>query len=129
MSKKIKITCTEEQANVISEAMNLYMRILMGQLENIPWELFKHGRTFDADAMRTTMKDAVKIAFPEMVGFYYGIYQPQVHEDARIAYDIHQSIRYTLSWHNHPCGGLTRDFNKVMQTSKEEIPSVEIIEE
>ncbi len=124
------IDCSKEQANVINEALNIYQRILMGQFDNIPWMLFLHGRKFNTDAMRKTMDDAVKIAFPELYGgCYLGIYQKEVHEDARIAYDIHQALRYKISWNNNPSGGITRNFDSPRITSNTEpLPKIEIVE-
>jgi hypothetical protein len=116
----ITIRVNERQSQVIMDALDLYQRILMGQFQEID-SLFTSStkNTFREDRAR---KDALKChldlarkqIYPELdAGAYYSIldiaHTPDV---ARIAYDIRAQMDYVISWHRHPDGGITVNFDK-----------------
>jgi hypothetical protein len=126
-TEKVTITCSIEQASVISEALDLYSRVLMGQFDNLGWTLALRYN-FDVDAAAKLLNELKYVIFPELPrgGAYYGIIHPRLHEDSRIAYDIHQVIRQKLAYFRKPEGWITVDFDDPMRTSAENLPTCEV---
>jgi len=96
---------TEEQLDVIKEALNLYARIIVGQFEVIG-ELFvfrgitsKKETRFDPQALSESLRCVKKIVYPELnESASYGILCKEIDDSARIGVDIHDVIRNRLLW-------------------------------
>jgi hypothetical protein len=124
-----EIEINEEQAKIIINALDFYSRIGIGQFIEIVlafswWQCdeqwFNHRNEverliYDAQFNLTGMPFNAS----------YGIFSPEVHENAKIAWDIQQVIRYRLAWDRNPKGGMTVDFDDPMRSSTKDFPIIE----
>lgn len=102
---KYTLTLNEEQAQIISKALDMYSRIGIGQLETVidhP-EIIK--RIFDGSAQvesfpsaRNLMYPAKKILFGYDTNASAGIYSREVLDCNRVAWDIKKVIDHRISW-------------------------------
>ena len=93
----VTLELTEEQARVITKALDLFMRIRMGQIDellhicDVPL-----GKMTDA---REAAQALTQIIFPDMSKFsYYSIYSDKVGREGHIAHDLCTSIRHDIAW-------------------------------
>lgn len=108
---KIKLTLTEEQAQVVSTACEFYARIRMGQFNEILIATMSGDVSFDNFCSRRKeaerlLLEARKQLYPDLdgIGHSYGIGKFM---DADQAFDVHQVLRYALGgkkepWSNYP---------------------------
>lgn len=83
------------QAAVLSRALEIYTRLLLGQIDNVLEE--HHNLTWDQ--RREIHELARQYIFPEHgVNGHPGIYGEQTNENAQIAWDIAATVRQALSW-------------------------------
>lgn len=121
----VHLTLTEEQAYTLWEALETYNRLMMGQF-NAVTDLFP-ARDFDRGKAAAALLEARQTVMPELdPRGYHGIESREVRDRARIAFDVEQVLRHALSWHQHPEGGITVNFDKPYWTSPEPRPRVEI---
>jgi hypothetical protein len=133
---KVKLTLNEQQARVLLEGLDLFSRILFGQLETVREVIHTHriGKSvppIDYAKSEAILAEAKRVLFPELTpeGFY-GVFSPDLDEDSKIAWDIKQVVRNAVAWEKHPSGGMTVDFDPPMRTSTTEmLPQVEIVKE
>lgn len=133
---KYQIEVSEEQARIISEALDLYMRVRLGQVEVIiePWRFAIRGDQQEQTAERLLVAERlVGDAKMALTGFTptasFGIGHDAVPNDARIAQDIRQTIRHRMAWDRRPEGGHTADFHEPMSWGKQPLPKVSKVEE
>ncbi len=121
----VTLTLTEEQADILLMALDTYSRLKMGQFNAVS-DLFP-ARDFDRKAAAAALLAARQTVMPELdPRGYHGIESREVRDRARIAFDVEQVLRHALSWHRHPEGGITVNFDKPYWTSPEPRPRVEI---
>ena len=128
---KVKIEMTEGQAWIVNEALDLYSRIWMGQIDE-PFQMLRgfcdrYPKTEeDSEGVDLALALLSKIYFPELQGGgYHSIGSCKTDERAKIAYDVQQSIRNKVAWANKPDGGYGVDFHSPLKTSRtEEFPTV-----
>jgi hypothetical protein len=110
------IHLNEEQVRIISRACELFARVHTGQLTPIAEEFF-HKTT----PILHSLQDGLRRLEPLITGMpphaSLGLTNPEVPDKARVAYDIHQVIRYIISWDNNPDGGITVNFDRPFKTS------------
>ena len=131
MPKSYKITVTEQQANIIEVACDLFSRIHMGQLDELAfmaiWGELQQWEGHEVDG--TIAKIGCDVLKHELFGLpsdtTWGILQ--CGNDARTACDIHQVIRHRLSWDEHPEGGQTVNFHEPFKSGDGALPSIEEI--
>lgn len=107
--KKYNLEITEEQAYIISNALDLYSRVLIGQFEEvanvITWNIRKFkdidGREISPDNMNF-FKDGIEKCKEVFLNIprhgSHGIHSPEVDDSARKSYDMHQVVRNKLAW-------------------------------
>lgn len=109
--KKYAVVLNEHQAKVMIQALDLYSRVLAGQLEMVEEVLARTSETklpveekvspsmmtAVREAMREKLLECKKIAGWPQNG-NYGINNESVDERARAAFDMIQVLRYRLSW-------------------------------
>lgn len=121
---KYVLEVSEYQASVISQALEFMTRCCMGQFDSELWYVcFQDQRRSDeADALLRRIK---KIYTGHESNAYWSLTSEEVPEKARIAWDIHATIRHRLSWDRNPQGGYTVNFDEPMRTAREEsIPKI-----
>lgn len=94
----IELLLTEEQANIVASACELYARIRMGQFNEIVWHTLDMKIPSDEycprrDEAERLLMEARKQIYPDLygIGHSYGIGK---FEDADKAFDVYQVIRY-----------------------------------
>lgn len=109
----------KEQADILIRALDLYSRILSGQIDSVLSALqheMRFTKQVNNDKIRNLCEQIKVEAFPELGSTYYAI--SGACESARIAYDIQQVVRYVKAWAEHPEGGHTVDFGEPLFTSR-----------
>jgi hypothetical protein len=124
---KVTVELDEEQVYVINNALELYCRICMGQLDMLTWLTGRWGTT---QQVRDDIAQLKRDMFPELAwNASWGIAQDQSGEWAHIAWDIHTTLRHDISWKKYPEGGNTVNFHKPMHIcTKHPLPKVTIVD-
>jgi len=93
-----QLTLTKEQADILQKACEMYARVRMGQFSEIIWCLLDIKTPTEEyckrrDEAERLLYEARKHIYPDLFGrgHSYGIGK---FEDADIAFDIHQVLRY-----------------------------------
>ena len=151
----MQIEINDEQAYVIVEALDLFSRILIGQVEEAGSVMNKYNvNMLDSEVVGDVGKqytqhkpdkkaydehhdftDAIRSLKHSLLGIHcngsYGIHSDVVHDNARVAYDVQQVLRNHLAWKNLKSdsigGTMGVSFDKPYQTSK--LPLPKIVEE
>ena len=134
MENKYALYLNEEQAKVVLQALDLFSRIHMGQVEEVDAIIRLYGinqKTKDLDGMKNAMAMFKKAAFPELSSTsYHGINSSDIDDNARVAWDIQQVLRNVIAWHKTPQGGMTVDFDVPMRSSeKQHLPEADVIKD
>lgn len=125
-----KLLLNEEQARVVARACELYCRLHIGQMDEISHELLLKETREDICQRRTEADNLLlrlkKLFFPTLQGHghSYGVGHDSL---ADRAWNVYIALRYRISWHEHPEGGIGVNFDPPMQLSGEPIPTCEII--
>lgn len=128
---KIQLEMNDEQARVVKEALELYGRIGMGQVEEITQHPSLLNREFNDEEVSRHLGDVKEIVFPDLQGrgHYYGIRNPNTHEDSRVAFDVQQVLRNRMAWAKNPAGSLgSVIFDDPIQYSEQPLPSCTVSE-
>lgn len=140
METKIQITMNVEQARVMMRAMDLYMRILMGQFGELEHLFFAeefdpvfererdHQARSDLDYYLRQLK---KVIYPTLeYNASWGITGRPCPERATMIYDMYKTMDHAISWHQNPKGGWTVNFDKPMHWYKmQPLPEVKVFNE
>jgi len=120
---------SKNQIKVISEALELYARLNIGQIEQIEW-LFRDKicnkiELYDLDKLRSSCDIIKNVVFSELGrNAHYSIRSDSVPEKAKIAYDFVQVINHLLAWDSTPEGGNTVNFQEPLKCSEEDLPKI-----
>ena len=137
-SVRYVLTMTEEQARCVVGALDLAIRIKLGQ-----WgQLVEHCMKWDYDKIEecckrrddaeTILLMARDIVMPELRDMHslhgsHGVYSG---EERERLYNVLLAVRSCLAWHKHPEGGYTVDFREPMAIHvAEEMPKCEAIDD
>lgn len=123
MTRTYKLTITPNQAQTIIDALDLYSRVGMGQMEEVAHVA---RRTFGDkawDFMRYLLREVHAILMGDY-HTYYGILSHEVDERFRVAWDIQQVMRHRLVWDVCPDGGMSVSFQAPTKTSQEPLPTI-----
>ena len=103
------VRLTDKQAKVLIEALDLYSRVGMQQLEAVGTAM-QWNFGYDVDIEKEIAGIKVKLGQP--VNGSWGIASPKVHDKAKIAYDAECVIRQNIAkreshpkysvWHRNP---------------------------
>ncbi len=125
------LTLTEEQARTVSRACELYCRLHIGQLRELNDELLvaeNHDQIWERREAAEDLLDKLRqIYFPSLHGrgHSYGVGK---FDHADRAWDVHHAIRYKMSWHEQPEGGMGVNFDPPRQTLNEPLPECKIVQ-
>ena len=121
ISPKYRIEVNEEQAKIISLALDIFSRIEAGQLEwvfsMIPWKYRENLESAEP------MLKELQLLLTGMQRGNLGI--GNVSNSARIAFDLHQVIRHRLAWDKEPKGGMGVFFDPPMKWSDQPLAEIE----
>ena len=118
---KYVIEVSEEQARIISLALDIYSRMEGGQLE-WAFSMIQWKYPDNLEAADLLLKELQLLLTGKDRG-NLGI--GNVSNSARMAYDLHQVIRHRLSWDNEPSGGMAVHFNPPMQWGDQPLAKIE----
>lgn len=98
---KFTIELGEKELRLISNALDIYSRLALGQFEiidqvsSLQEEIWKN-KDLDWSKMKEVTDNIKTTIWPELTpNSYWGIFNREhVHDDARIAGDLHQQIRH-----------------------------------
>lgn len=149
----MKLELSDEQAAVLVEALDLYSRCLIGQLEEVGQiALLYNVNMLDSEVRQSNKQiytvskpdkrdweahhdftDAIRKLKQDILGIHsngsYGIHSEFVHDNARVAYDVLQVVRHHMAWKRHKggcvVGTLGVSFDTPVQTSKQQLPKIE----
>lgn len=122
------LTLNEFQAKVMVQALDVFSRIGIGQLEEIESLLRRHGHNdFNYDAV----KDALNLLKQEIMGQppngSFGIHHPEVHDVFKVSWDLQQVVRYCLAWSQHPEGGFGVNFYEPSLSGSQPLATIELV--
>jgi len=105
-----------KQARILIDALDLYSRLQMGQVEEIEkfyrWNMIERVNPEHRDLLTSMVGMIKKIVFPELNGnASYSICGNGAPDAAKIAYDIQRVIRHRVAWTQNPNGGIQVDFD------------------
>lgn len=109
--------CSYDDVQDMIYALDLYSRLLMGQYDEIP---FRRGFAIcysqdNPDLLHNflQLREVFIPSLPRRMNTSLGIWSPETPIRAIRAYDIQQTLRYQISWHNHKDGEqtYTRNFD------------------
>lgn len=135
---KYQITVSEKQINTIIPALESYLRLGIGQLENVLGDLsfnqhekFKHiaGQINNDPEVKQSLNILKRKLFNCDPNASKGICTNDVHMDFKIAYEMYQKMRQAVALQRKPEGGWSKDFDDPLKLSNEELIEVKIIEE
>ena len=130
---------TVEQARGMMRAIDLYMRLLMGQFDELEHLFFAEEndpifeRTTDyyaREEFKYYLKRIKKHVYPTLeYNASWGITGRPCPERATMVYDMYKTMDHAISWHQNPKGGWTVNYDKPMHWYKElPLPEVKVFE-
>lgn len=123
------ITLNENQAIVLSKALDVYSRLFAGQYDFLKTCIsgFYTKKSVNVKKVNDLLDELKLSMFPELsLNAYYSILSPEIGKEPKISWDIHQTLRNKISWTENPEGSYTVDFDPPMKTSEEPLPIVEV---
>lgn len=117
----MKITLSDQQAGLVEEALDFYIRCRMGQFEEILSQHFPEKRN---DTVVTGLLDRVHV---EVLNLPTNT-SPGIHtlpEPYKVAYDLKQVIRYHRSYKYNPSGDMGVNFDQPRNLSLEPMAEVD----
>lgn len=133
---KYRLEMTEKQARCLVAALDLAIRVRLGQWGEIVEQCLdlEPGKT-SIDEYCKKREEAVNLLFearrvvmPELQGCAcYGVYSKETTERA---FNLLLAVRSCMAWHNEPDGGITVDFDKPLAVNvSETLPKCEAVED
>ena len=117
------IEVTKAQAEVISTACELFARLRMGQFYDIVWKVFP-DRMSEVNLSEIEKHLEVAGKLLRNKGSHESNDSERT-EKSRRAWDLHQVIRYRLSWDDKPQGGTTVNFYEPLVTAQETLAQIQ----
>lgn len=119
MTTQYTLTLTSAQAKVIDKAVELLLRLKLGQYEELPFVLMDINLKDFGDRIQDT-KPALKTAFDIMAGGSLWTKDQEWHR----LYDIHQVIRHAIHNAEHPNATWSVAAFEPICTSGEALPKI-----
>lgn len=88
------ITFNDEQLNIIREAVELYVRLLLGQTDEVKLFLMRYrGLPRDYIMVDDALEQVKHAFFPELrSSAFYSINSPDVKQNVKTAFDLYQVL-------------------------------------
>ncbi len=90
---------SDRQLGIIREALELYDRLLMGQIDSELRSLFAFKKDFDREKLQSLCREIKSLIFPELRwNEYYGVGWDDTlrQQNSQIAYEMEAMIRHSL---------------------------------
>jgi len=124
MNNKWTLEINEKQAQVIQDALDSFSRAKLGQI-NYALEHVANDLKLDRQTQELVHEYAKSQFFPELEkNEFYGIHSQEISDDARIAYDIIQVIRYALAQKNGVTSGVSL-YSPCKSSTSVDLPKIE----
>lgn len=135
---KYVLTMNEEQAQTVLSALDFYMRMRMGQWDELRMLCFQAPvlTADDSISKYRTLSDIIdeklfevrQIVMPELTrGASFGVYK---FENTERAFNVLKAIRSARAWHRNQKGGYERIYDRPMAIHvREEMPQCEVVED
>lgn len=127
----LRMTMSLKDARIVLTALDLYMRIHMGQLSELRRHLLQHIEPGRIKEIEATINRLHALFFPQLggsPGASFGVANIP-HYDARRAYDIYQVLRHREAWTRLPGGpkehGFSVIFDAPLPVTSDPLPVVE----
>lgn len=131
---KYVLTMNEEQAQTVLSALDFYMRMRIGQWDELrmlcfqaPIDNISKYRML-SDTIDEKLFEVRQIVMPELTrGASFGVYK---FENTERAFNVLKAIRSARAWHRNPKGGYERIYDRPMAIHvREEMPQCEVVED
>lgn len=94
-NKNLTLTIPTDSANLLAYALELYVRLNLGQLHELHNNFC--GKNYDIEALEYALMQTKIILFPELdTNSAYGIYNSKVSDDVKVIHDIYKEIKHKL---------------------------------
>ena len=115
------LTLTPEQEIIVEQALELFARLHIGQFKTVTEMLLDFRRGMEDYCLRRDMaNDLLNLAAITIFGRdTYG--QLEIKERSKeheCAWLVYTALRHARSWHDHPKGGYTVNFDKPCSTGE-----------
>lgn len=117
-SDKLQAVVENDDAYVLVEALDVYMRAFLGQLGSLTDPIIGKVEVEEYLWIKNILQNKLeRFATGLAPNAFHGIYNPKTAEESMVAYDLKQVVRYRLAWDNNPGGGFGVDFDEPRQSS------------
>ena len=124
MTKKTyTLTMSEEQAQVVVRALDLYTRIGIGQFEEI-FRVYDPKGELRNHSGASGLMNSIKNIVGHPANGSHGIHHPEVRDEFRAAYDVQQVIRNRIAFDKNPEGGMGVAFDTPRAISQLPLPTI-----
>jgi hypothetical protein len=99
----------------------------VGQLDLLP-VLIDFHQSFNHENVRHAIDNLKVELFPNLpLNASYGILQADISDNAKISWEIYQTLRHAHAWKHNPAGGFGRSYDKATKISNNKDPLPTII--
>jgi hypothetical protein len=131
--RKYQLELDEEQAKIIQRALDLYMRIGLGQIEYPVCDAITRAR-FDVSIDQfCAARDELAVVGEKLTGYASnasrGIGSPELPNEFKRACDIHDVIRHRIAWDRSPEGGMGVSFYDPLHWGEGDLPKIKKVED
>jgi len=125
---KVTVQLNDAQWRVVREALDLYSRLLAGQVSMVDEVLRAHLEDVpEHESARDALVQFKRVWFPAApYNGNMGITHPALSEEARVAYEIAASLERAAAWHQKPEGGSGVNFREPLRVSEQALPVVAV---
>jgi hypothetical protein len=120
----LQLTLPASTAHIVVDALDLYSRVGLGQLDEIS-SLARFGLLTNADGeppsedalyeAEAYLKQTKRALFGFESSASHGIFSPKVNDRFRTAWGVLKAIRHRLAWDRTPTGGIQVSFDEPMR--------------
>ena len=132
---RYRLEMNEEQARTVIDALYFFMRMRIGQWDELRKLCWVFGNTagtqeyeIKRDAIDEKLMEARQIAMPELTrNASWGVYK---FENTERAFNILKAVRSCIAWHNNPKGGYGVIYDRPLAINvMEEMPNCEVVDD
>jgi len=124
--RKYILELDEDQVQALSNACEIASRLAMGQFTEITNDLWFHWKV-DHDT-RDVCENILTTSKSMLTGLdrnsYFSISSPDVAENFKIMYDLHQVVRYRLAWDRNPSDDWNVHKNEPLKVSQSPLAKI-----